>query len=101
MMERLKSTESSVQASGSVEEAVGAEEATRQPELVEAASDATRLGWSGGDGCELGSTMRTLETVEAMVAATSACDVGQADVVETRNVEETPRDVGQEELQGL
>jgi hypothetical protein len=41
--------------------------------------------------------MRTLESVEAAEAATSACDTGQADVEETRNVGETPRDVGKEE----
>jgi hypothetical protein len=45
------------------------------------------------------STTRTLETVEAGKAATSARDAGQADVEETRNVVETPQDVGKEEEQ--
>jgi hypothetical protein len=41
--------------------------------------------------------MRTLESVEAAEAATSTCDTRQADVEETRNVGETPRDAGKEE----
>jgi ubiquitin len=88
--EQLKSTGSSVQAGGSVEEAVGAEEAARQPELVEAAPNATGLGRSRGDGHEPGLTVRTLETVEATEAATSAHDAGQADVEGTRNEGKAP-----------
>jgi hypothetical protein len=41
--------------------------------------------------------MRTLETVEASKASTSAHDAGQADVEKTRNVVEAPQDVGKEE----
>jgi hypothetical protein len=41
--------------------------------------------------------MRTVESVEAAEAATSARDTRQADVEETRNVGETPRDAGKEE----
>jgi hypothetical protein len=48
-MERLKSTGSFIQAGGSVEEAIGAEEVARRPKLVEAASNATGLGRSEGD----------------------------------------------------
>jgi hypothetical protein len=40
--------------------------------------------------------MRTLETVKVVGAVTSARDAGQADVEETRNVGETPRDAGRE-----
>jgi hypothetical protein len=40
---------------------------------------------------------RAGEDVGAGEAATSTRDAGQADVVETRNVEETPRDAGREE----
>jgi hypothetical protein len=93
---RLKSTGSSVQAGGSVKEAVGAKEAARRPELAEAAPDATGLGRSRGDGRGPGSTVRTLETVEATEAATSAHDIGQADVEGTRNAGEAPRDAGKE-----
>jgi hypothetical protein len=96
-MERLKSTGSSIQGDASVEEAVGAGEATRRPELVEAAPSASELGRFGGNGREQGLTVGTLEAIEAIEAATSARDARQADVVETRNVEETPRDAGQEE----
>jgi hypothetical protein len=94
--ERLKSTGSSVQAGGSVEGAVRAGEVARWPKLVEAAPGASRLGQSGGNGRELGPATRIPEAVEAREVATSARDVGQADVVETRNVEETPQDAGQE-----
>jgi hypothetical protein len=95
--EQLKSMGSSVQAGGSVEEAVGAGEAARRPELVEVAPGASGLGQSGDDGREPRPATRILEAVEAREVATSAHDAGQVDVVETRNVEETPRDVGQEE----
>jgi hypothetical protein len=40
--------------------------------------------------------MRTLETVEAIEAATSARDARLPDVEETRNAGETPRDAGKE-----
>jgi hypothetical protein len=40
--------------------------------------------------------MRTLETIEDAEATTSARDTRQADVEETRNVGETPRDAGKE-----
>jgi hypothetical protein len=41
--------------------------------------------------------MRISKAVEAREVATSSRDLGQADVVETRNVEETPWDMGEEE----
>jgi hypothetical protein len=41
--------------------------------------------------------MRTPKTVEAGKATTSACDAGQADMEETRNVVESPQDAGKEE----
>jgi hypothetical protein len=88
--ERLKLMGSSIQAGASVEEDIGTEEAARRPELVEAAPGASRLGRFGGDGHEQGSTVGTLEAIEAEEATTSARDVGQADVVETRNMGETP-----------
>jgi hypothetical protein len=40
--------------------------------------------------------MRTLEIIEATEAATSAHDAEQADVEETRNMGETPRNAGRE-----
>jgi hypothetical protein len=95
--ERLKSTGSSVQAGGSVGEAVGAWEAARWPKLVEATLGASGLGQSRGDSHEAGPATRISEAVEAREVATSARDTGQVDVVEIRNMEETPQDMGQEE----
>jgi hypothetical protein len=43
------------------------------------------------------STTRTLESVEAGEAVTSARDAGQADVEETRSMVETLQDAGKEE----
>jgi hypothetical protein len=74
VMERLKSVGSSVQVGGSIEEAVGAREAARRPELVEAGPDATELCQSREDGREPRSNVRTLEIVEVIEAATSVRD---------------------------
>jgi hypothetical protein len=94
--EQLKVKESIAQAGASAEADVGAGGAAQRFESIEVAPDATRLGRSGGEGRKPGSPMRTLEAVEAMKAATSAHDVGQADVGETRNAGELPRGAGKE-----
>jgi hypothetical protein len=69
--ERLKSKESTVQASGSAEKGVGAGDAARRPKLVEDALGASGFGQSEDDGRESGSTTRVPETVEAREVATS------------------------------
>jgi hypothetical protein len=95
--ERLKVKEAAVKAGASAQVGAGVGDAAQEPKQVEVASGTTRLDGSEGDGQEPGSTTRTLETVKAGKAATSARDVSQADVEETRNVVETPQDAGKEE----
>jgi hypothetical protein len=93
----LKAKQDAIKAGASAQEGTGARDAAQQPEQVEATSGISRLDRFGGDGQELGLTTRTLETVKAGEAATSARDAEQADVEETRSVVETPQDVGKEE----
>jgi hypothetical protein len=50
-------------------------------------------------GSEPGSIARTQATVEAAEAKTSVCDVGRADVEESREVVEAPPDAGKEAAQ--
>jgi hypothetical protein len=95
--ERLKAKESAVKAGASAQEGVGARDAVEQPERVEAALGITRLDRSRDDRKEPGLTTRTLESIEADEAATSARDVGQANVEETRSMVETLQDAGKEE----
>jgi hypothetical protein len=95
--EWLKVKEATVKAGASAQEGAGARDTAQQPEQVKAALGATRLDRSGGDGQEPGLTTRTLETIEANEVVTSARDVGQANVGETRSVVETPQDAGKEE----
>jgi cytochrome c len=93
-MERLKAKEADVKAEVSAKEGTRVGDAAPRSEPVEVAPGAIGLSQSEGDGQEPGSTTRTRETVEAGKAATSARDVGQTDVEETRNVVETLRDAG-------
>jgi hypothetical protein len=95
--ERLKAKESTIQAGARAKEDIRAEDSTQQSELVESSLGTTGLGRFRGDGQEPGSTTRTLETIKGGDAATSTHDAGLADVEETREVMETPRDAGREE----
>jgi hypothetical protein len=99
MTERLKTKETAVKAGASAQEGVGAGDVAQQPERVEATSGATGLDRSRGDGQEPRLTTRTLETIKAGKAATSAHDAGQADVEETRDMVETPQNAGKKEEQ--
>jgi hypothetical protein len=86
--EQLKAKEVVAKAGAGAEGGTRVGDAAQQSEPVEAAPSATGLGRSGGDGQEPGSTTRTLETVEAGEAMTSACDIGQVNAEETRNMVE-------------
>jgi hypothetical protein len=74
--ERLKAKESTVRADTSVEEDVRARDTAQRSELVKVASGVIGLSQSEGDGRESRSSTRTLETVKATEAATSAPDAG-------------------------
>jgi hypothetical protein len=97
VMERLKAKEAIIKAGAGNEGGTRVGDTAQRSESVEAAPGATGVGRSVGDGQEPRSTTRTLETVEAREAATSARDAGQAGAEQTRNVVETPWDVGKEE----
>jgi hypothetical protein len=95
--ERLKAKEAVAKAGASAQEGAEVGDAAQEPGLVKTTPGATRLDGSGSGRQESGSTNGTPKTVEDGKAETSACNVGQADVKETKEVVETPQDAGKEE----
>jgi hypothetical protein len=74
--EWLKTKEAAAKAGASAQEVARAGDATREPEPVEAALGGARLNVPGVGGPELGSTTRTLATIEVGKAETSVRDMG-------------------------
>jgi hypothetical protein len=91
--------EAAAKAGASAQEVARVGDTAREPEPVEAALGCARLDVPGIGGPEPGSTMRTLETVEAGMAKTSIHDARRADVEKIKEVVEAPLDAGKEEEQ--
>jgi hypothetical protein len=96
---QLKAKENAVKIGARAQESAGVRDAAREPERVETTLGVTRLDKSGSDGQEPRSTKGTPKAIEADRAETSTSDAGQAGVKETKDVVETPQDVGKEEEQ--
>jgi hypothetical protein len=94
--ERLKMKEAAAKVGASTQEVARVGDATREPELVEAAPGGTRIDVPGVGGPEPRLTVRTQAIVEAIEAEISIRDTGRANVEESREVVEAPLDAGKE-----
>jgi hypothetical protein len=95
-MERLRTKEAAAKAGASAQEVAGFDDATREPEPIDAAPGGARLEAHSIGGSEPGSTQAIIEAVEA---ETSIRDAGRADVEESREVVDAPPDAGKEAAQ--